>query len=290
MSSPKIIVGVDGSLASRTAIAWAATEAARRNAEMVLTTVYDWRVIGARAPIGGALADDARAQAEQLVASAVAEARSFEPSVNVRGEAVLGSPVPTLVNASADADLVVLGGRGRGGFASLLLGSVSQQVATHAAGSVVVVRGRPNISHGPIVVGVDGSPSANHAVEVAFAEAAARGAGVVAIRAFAPEHPPYGSRMALPTENVEERREIEQRALLDDVAPWQDKFPEVPVECVALEGHATEALVGLSSTAQLVVVGTRGHGGVTGLMLGSVGLQLLHHAECPVLIARGGQE
>jgi len=284
MNPPEIIVGVDGSPASRTALQWAATEAVRRNSQLVVVHVYEWRVIGARVQMGGAYADDARAHAEALLESAVADARSFAPAVNVRGEAVQGSAGPILVGASANS-LVVVGSRGRGGFASLLLGSVSQQVATHAAGPVVVVRGRPDIA-GPIVVGVDGSKSANHALGVAFEEAVARDTGVVAIRAYTPAKPPWGSDVAPHVEDWEERKAYEHQILLDDITEWKDKYPDVSVEQVVAAGHPAEVLTGISSTAQLVVVGTRGHGGFTGLLLGSVGLQLLHHANSPVLIAR----
>jgi len=218
---------VEGSTASRAAIQWAATEAVRRGGELVVANVYDWRVIGARAPIGGAIADDARVRAELLVDSAVADARTFEPNVNVRGEAVQGSPGHTLITASTSSDLMVVGSRGRGGFASLMLGSVGQQVATHAAGPVVVVRGRPDIAGGPIVVGVDGSPSADHVVGVALAEAAARGTGVVAIRAYTSNDPPVGSRAPIRLENPEERREAEYETLVNDVASWKEKYPRM---------------------------------------------------------------
>jgi nucleotide-binding universal stress UspA family protein len=286
MNPPEIIVGVDGSAGSRAALQWAATEAVRREGELVVVNVYEWRVVGARVPVSGAIAGDARTHAEEIVATAVADARLFEPRVKVRGEVVQGSPGSVLIGASATADLVVVGSRGHGGFASLVLGSVGQQVATHAHGPVAVVRGRPGIAGGPIVVGVDGSASADHAVGVAFSEAKTRGCGVVAIRAYEVADPPLGSRVPLRLEDREQRREAELKLLLDDVARWTDKDSEVAIECVALEGHAAEVLIGLSSTAQLVVLGTRGHGGFTGLLLGSVGLQLLHHADCPVLIAR----
>jgi nucleotide-binding universal stress UspA family protein len=150
---------------------------------------------------------------------------------------------------------------------------------------VVVVRGRPGITGGPIVVGVDSSTS-GHAVGVAFSEAETRGSGVVAIRAFVVADPPLGSRVPLRREDREQRRDAEFKLLLDDVAPWKEKYPEVAVECVVLEGHAGEVLVGLSSTAQLVVVGTSGHGSIADSLLGSVVLRLLHRADCPVFIAR----
>ncbi len=290
MNPREIVVGVDRSAGGRAALHWAAKEAGRRKAELVVANVYDWRVMGARVQVGGAVAEDARTHAEDTVATAVADAHTFEPDVNVRGEIVPGTPGSVLVGASTTADLVVVGSRGRGGFASLVLGSVGQQVASHAHGSVVVVRGRPDIAGGPVVVGADGSPSADQAIGVAFSEAALRGSGVLAVRAFTFDDPPRGSRIPIRLESRDQHRDAELKLLVEDVAPWKNKYPDVAVECVALEGHAAEVLIGLTPTAQLVVVGSRGHGGFTGLLLGSVGLHLLHHADCPVLVVRGRED
>ncbi len=286
MSTPEILVGVDGSPGSRAAVLWAAAEAVRRRNELVVLHVYEWRVRGARAQIGGAYADDARRHAREVVEAGVAAARDNAPGVNVRSEIAQGSPGRTLVNDSANANLVVVGSRGRGGFASLLLGSVGQQVATHAKCPVVVVRGRSDVPTSSIVVGVDGSSAAGHALGAALAEAVVRDVGVVAIRAYTPSLPPWGTDVPPHLEDWEERRTAEHRVLLDDIAPWADKYPDVTLECIAAAGGAADALVRHSADAQLVVVGTRGHGSISGTLLGSVGLQLLHHAECPVLIAR----
>jgi nucleotide-binding universal stress UspA family protein len=156
------------------------------------------------------------------------------------------------------------------------MGSVSQQVATHARVPVVVVRGHA-APGGPVVVGVDGSPSTDAALGLAFDAAAARGTHVVAIRAYVPPSP-----AVLPHSAVEAAvREM----LAGSLAGWQDKYPSVRLESHLVVGRAAKVLVGASHTAQLVVVGSRGHGGFTGLLLGSVGQQLMHHAECPVLIA-----
>ena len=248
--------------------------------------VFDWRVIGAKAPIGGGYAEDAQARAGALVEAAVADAQAFAPQVQVRGEAVLGGVAPTLVGASAQASLVVLGSRGRGGFASLLLGSVSQQVATHSASPVVIVRGRPGELEGPVVVGADGSVSARHAIGTAFEAAARRGTGVVAVRAYTPAQPPWGPYLVPYVEDAEARKAAEREALEADVKPWAEKYPDVTVETVVVDRAAADVLIGISSTAQLVVVGTRGHGGFAGVLVGSVGLHLLHHADCPVLVDR----
>jgi nucleotide-binding universal stress UspA family protein len=284
----RIGVGIDGSPASQSALRWAAAEAAAHNAELVVVHAYDWRVVGAKAQIGGAIAEAAALSATALVNSAVEQARALAPDVSVRGEAVLGAPGPILVDASKTYDLIVLGSRGRGGFSSLLLGSVSQHVATHAAGPVVVVRGRPAGAVGPIVVGVDGSPASDHVIRLAFEEAVARDAGVLAVRVYIPRYAGLGVDISVPVEDPVQRREAELRHVADDVAPWREKYPDVSVRTVALDGHTADVLIGLSASAQLVVVGTRGHGGFAGLLLGSVGLQLLHHADCPVLIARAG--
>jgi nucleotide-binding universal stress UspA family protein len=87
-------------------------------------------------------------------------------------------------------------------------------------------------------------------------------------------------------EDKAERRAIEHDLLAQDLAPWKEKYPDVDTEAMVIDGHAAEVLIGVSATAQLVVVGTRGHGGFVGLLLGSVGQQVIHHAECPVLIVR----
>ncbi len=205
--------------------------------------------------------------------------------MRVRSEALLGGAGPTLVAGSGNGALTVVGSRGRNGFASLVLGSVSHQIATHAAGPVLVVRGRSDAT-GPVVVGADGSAGAEEALRFAFEEAAIRGIGVLAVRAYRPAEPPWGIGELPYVEDANERREAERVALTEDVAPWQEKFPDVPVETVALDGHPAEVLAGVSGRASLLVVGTRGRGGFASLLLGSVGVAVLHHAECPVLIAR----
>jgi nucleotide-binding universal stress UspA family protein len=225
--------------------------------------------------------------AESVIEHALAEVRTVAPEVRTHGDALLGHAGATLVAASSAGGTIVLGNRGRGGFSSLLLGSVSQHVAVHAACSVVVVRGRGDTATGPIVVGADDSNAGRHAIRAAFEEAAARGAGILAARVFTSHTTMWGPEVAdHAAEEEEEHRTAELAALTADVTPWKEKFPDVDVECVALEGHPGSVLVGLSASAQLVVVGTRGRGGFAGLLLGSVSQQLLHHAESPVLIAR----
>lgn len=289
MKSPVIVVGVDGSESSRAAVDWAAREAVQRGLDLRVISAYDWRIPGALAQIPSAYADNARAEAEAWVAAGVAAAREAAPGVTVSGEAVLGAPSAVLERASESARMVVVGSRGRGGLASVLLGSVSRHVATHAASPVAVVRGR---SRGParrrVVVGVDGSAAANAALGFALEEAAIRDVGVLAVRVYPPNHPPT-AHPPVTTESVDpvQRRQNEYQFLLDDVASWRRRRPDVPIECVAIEGHPGEVLTDLSETAELVVVGKHGHGGLGNLFVGSVGRHLLHHSQSPVLIVRG---
>jgi nucleotide-binding universal stress UspA family protein len=271
MVSPEIVVAVDGSAASDRALRWAALEADRHNADLLVTHVYDGYRPGSRA------------SGRAVVESAVRSALAIVPNLAVRECMVAGRAAAELVGATRGGAMIVLGNRGRGGFGSLLLGSVSQQVATHASGSVVVVRGHGEAANGPVVVGVDDSDAAGYALGVAFEEAAARGTGVVAVRAYPAVESAWGMQDVPPVVADPD----EQLEVLDvDVAPWHDKYPEVEVETVAVEGPPARTLLGRAGEGQLVVVGTRGHGGFAGLLLGSVGQQLLHHADVPVLIAR----
>lgn len=283
MSYANVVVGVDGSEQSHAALRWAAQEAALRDIELHVVHTYDWRVPGALTQVGGAFAEAVREGAEELTRAAVAEARAAAPGVRVHGSAVLGTAAAILSATALSDTLTVLGNRGRGGFASLLLGSVSQQVATHAAGHVVVVRGRTDTAGRPVVVGVDNSPGSEAALGVAFDVAAAREVPLIAVRAYTIGSPGSGPAGAA----FDHRRDEEYRAVAQQVDPWREKYPDVAVEVQAVVGHPTQVLADAAATAQLVVVGTRGHGGVTGLLLGSVGLSLLHHADAPVLIARG---
>ncbi|GAA1784318.1 universal stress protein [Luedemannella flava] len=286
MSYANVVVGVDGSEHGRAALRWAAREAALRGIELQVVHAYDWRVPGAIAQAGAAFAEAMREAAEEVVRLAVAEAREAAPDVQVRGMTVLGSPAAKLAAVAQPDTLTVVGNRGRGGFTSLLLGSVSQQVATHAAGPVVVVRGRDEAAGRPVVVGVDASPGSEAALGLAFDVAATRRVPLVAVRAYALGGPGSGPAVA----SFDYRRAEEYRLVGEQVDPWREKYPDVPAEVMAAVGHPAQVLADAAAAAQVVVVGTRGHGGVASLLLGSVGLSLLHHAEAPVLIARGDGE
>ncbi|MEV0901992.1 universal stress protein [Actinoplanes sp. NPDC049802] len=286
MRTATIVVATDGTASSRAAIRWAAREAARRNATLRVTHVIDWQHGEARYDLDGGGFAAARQIAEGVARTGAALAREVVPDLPTEIDVLVGNPAARLLSQATDADLLVLGSRGRGGFASLVLGSVSQRVAMHATGPVVVVRGRGDVTDGPVAVGFDDSEQSQHALQTAFELAAARGTSLAVIRTYLPMLPLYlagvtAVGVATPEEDAAERLRLEEQ-----LAPWREKFPEVQVEALLSHDSAAAVLSGVSHGAQLVVVGSRGHGTFTGTLLGSTGLQLLHHADSPVYLDR----
>jgi nucleotide-binding universal stress UspA family protein len=278
MNVQRIVVGYDGSDEARKAVDWAAAEAERTHAQLQIVHGYHVAWPGIYYDVTAELIEAAERDGERLVGEAVARVRERHDGVDVIGTAVHAPGASTLLDLSDTAgSLLVVGSRGAGGVSNLLLGSVSQQVATHSRTPVVVVRGHSDSLSGPVVVGVDGSASAETALRLAFEAAAGRGTELVAVRAYVPPPP-----VVVPRDAAEA---AERSALESSLAGWREQYPGVKVEALVIAGRAAKVLIGVSHTAQLVVVGSRGHGGFTGLLLGSVGQQLMQHAECPVLIA-----
>lgn len=282
-----VVVGVDGSEPALAAVRLAAREAARRQRPLRVVHGFIWPLLrvpltpSAEGPPGGGL----RHQAEELVATAVAEAEAAAPGLRVSGEIIDGEAAAVLLGESPTAALIVLGDRGLGGFAALVVGSVAIQVASYADCPVLVARGTPRPA-GPVVVGVDGSGLSRAAVEFAADEAAVRGARLHAVHAYThPASAGPGDMQPLVYEESQLRGE-EDRVLADALSGLAERRPEVPVTRQAVHGRPVAALTEASREAQLLVVGRRGRGELTGLLLGSVSQGVLHHADCPVAVVR----
>ncbi|WP_045745116.1 universal stress protein [Actinoplanes rectilineatus] len=283
MHTPTIVVAADGTEPGRAAVLWAAAEAHRTNLPLTVVHVLDWDWSTSRYDFGGNRFETARRLAEGVAAAAAREAREAVPDITVDTEVVIGNPAAQIIIASEHAELLVLGHRGAGGFAGLRLGSVSQRVAVHTHSPVVVVRGRTGEPTGPIAVGVDDSPHADHVLETAFTAARRQGTGLVAVRSYLPV---YLGRLPVTEVRTPDQDEAERAKVIEQLAPWRTKYTDVPVEILISHDSAAAVLTGVSHGAQLVIVGSHGHGVITGTLLGSTGLQLLHHADCPVLIVR----
>ncbi len=289
MEYTDIVVGIDGSGGSGNALRWAAAEARLRSARLRILTAYEatWppEAFGGL----GELPESVAQRHEEAVAETVAVTRVLEPDIEVTGEAVLGEPVSVLLRAGRTAAMVVVGNRGHVGFVRALLGSVSRQVTTRATGPVVVVRGRTVAPAGPIVVGVDGSPSARHALELGFSEARRRGCGLVAVRGYPLPVPSHTADTAVPLYDEDAVRQAEARDLDATLAPWRERHPTVVVKVHIRPGDPAQNLIEMSGGAGLLIVGSRGHGAIVGAILGSVGMRLLGHADCPVMIVHSGR-
>ena len=281
-----IIVGTDGTASSKAAVRWAAREADRRHLPLRIVHAFDWDWDEARYDIGGQYLDFTRRVAAAVTATAFDQAREVAPNVKIEMSTPFGRAAAKLLTLTDDAELMVLGNRGRGGFASLLLGSVSQRVAVQARCPVVIVRGRGDVTDGPIAVGVDDSAAADHVLETAFEAATSRDSALVIIRTYLPSIPLWLRNVPATAVDTPDQDD-EDRARLDElVTPWRSKYPDVQVGTVLSHDSAAAVLAGASHGAQFVIVGSHRHGAVASAMLGSTGMQLLHHADCPVYIAR----
>jgi nucleotide-binding universal stress UspA family protein len=282
-----IVVGVDGSPSGLAAVTSAARMGADRRRPLRVVHAFVWSLLSVRHGIGGGapIGPGLRDAAEGFVTDAIALARSVAPDVEVAGEVRDGATAPVLLEESRGAWLLVLGDRGLGGFASMLVGSVTAQLAAHAECPVLMVRptGQPD---GPVLVGVDGSGHSDLAVEFAFEEAAFRRVTLRAVHAWRrPVATEPGDMLPL-VYDVGEVDGEETRVLAEALSGWRDRYPDVAVDQMVVRGGAARTLVDESARAQLLVVGARGHGGFVGLLLGSVSRAALLHAACPVAVIR----
>jgi len=280
-----IIAGTDGTDWGMTAVEWAAAEAQRRHTPLRIVHASDGEWHESRFATGARYAGVARELADAVVADARDRACEIAPGLEITTGTRIGPATPCLLEAAKDAELLVLGSRGGGGFAGLRLGSVSQRVATHAPCPVVVVPGR-DVPSGPVAVGLGDSPAAEPVLAAAFDAAAGRGCGLTIVRSLAEAIPSWLAEFRRADIPAPEERTAELDRIEEQLRPWRDKYPDVAAEVVLAHDTAASSLVRASHSAQLAVVGRRGDGAIGGALLGSAGLQLLHHAACPVLIAR----
>jgi nucleotide-binding universal stress UspA family protein len=262
-----VVVGVDGSSSSFAAVDVAVTEAAMRKLPLRIVHVC----------AGGPL----DRQAPEMLRVALHRASAASDEVAVTSQALVGDPGAVLVRRSATADLVVVGRRGRGGFAGLLVGSVAEKLAAHAGCPVVVACGECG-SAGAVVVGVDGSDAGRAAVGFAFEEADLRRSPLLAIHAAS--GPPVTGPGGVLRDDLQHEEARVTGLVADAVDEWHERHPDVPVRHTVRWAPAAGSLIEASRGAQLVVVGVRGTSGLVGARLGAVSHALLHHAGCPVAV------
>jgi len=283
-----ILVGVDGSPESDLAVQWAAHEAVMRKLAVTLMhviapVVVSWPIEYLEASYHEWQEENARDVIKQATENLNAAADEGElPSV--RTEVQHDGIATALVGSTRKAHMIVVGSRGLGPVGGALLGSVSRGLLHYVRCPVAVIHARGiNTLDGaaPVVLGIDGSPASESATALAFDEASRRGVDLVAIHAW--------SDVGLfPILGMDwHRYEEEGHALLAErLAGWQEQYPDVHVHRRIVCDGPARWLLDESRRAQLVVVGSRGRGGLLRTLLGSVSTTVAESAKSPVIVVR----
>jgi len=281
-----IVVGVDGSSGALVAAQYAAAVAVRHHTPLILLHVFKTQFRG-NGPVEVAGSDVVAEQrlreaAEQMLAETANDVVAAHPAVKVDSRMETGAVAAHLIDASQDALMTVVGSRGIGGFAGLMLGSVSGQVSAHGHGPVVVVR-RAADPQGPVLVGFDGSEGAHAALQFGVSEASLRQVPLVVANMYWER--PWGWHQRPATDPVITARHRAEQMITDSLELPLEEHPQLHYEIRTIHSlDPAHSLVQESAHAGLTVVGGRGRGGFAGPLLGSVGRTLVHHAAGPVAI------
>ncbi|MBD8031102.1 universal stress protein [Corynebacterium gallinarum] len=288
-----VVVAVDGSEASKQAVRWAANTANKRGIPLRLASSYTMpQFLYAEGMVPPQeLFDDLQAEALEKIDEARTIAHEMAPDIKIGHTIAEGSPIDMLLEMSKSVTMIVMGSRGLGGLSGMVMGSVSGAVVSHAQCPVVVVREDSSVNednkYGPVVVGVDGSEVSQRATEVAFAEASARGAELIAVHTWMDMQVQASlAGLAAAQQQWDEVEREQTELLIERIKPLAEQYPDVPVKKVITRDRPVRALAETSEGAQLLVVGSHGRGGFKGMLLGSTSRALLQSAPCPMMVVR----
>ena len=279
--SAPVVVGYDGSSDGDLAFSWGERIAAAEQRPL--------RVVIGDLRTTDVLEITARPYRERLraVEERARERAELSPVEDVSVEVVPGAPASSLIAASQGARLVVVGGQGHGAVFGLLIGSVSQHVARHAACPVLVTRPPRDPDANRVVVGVDGSAHSRQSVGFAAEQAAMAGATLTVVHVV-----PFNAGVAStalfgdPAVYARDLRAEGAKVIEEQVSGVRESHPELTLVPEVALGAPGRVLSDASRAASLVVVGSRGVGEFAGMLLGSVSGAVLHHARCPVAVVR----
>lgn len=280
-----VVVGVDGSSHGDAAVDWAVqcAQAQRRP----LTIVHAAGRLGASDSFGD-VADaryKRRLAGRRITDHALARVKKLNPLLEVSVWMVLDDARSALMEAAKVASVLVVGTRGRGTLATLLLGSVSVDVSAHAPCPVVVVRPLGDATDA-IVVGVDGTAASAGAIQYAFELASWESRPLVVLHAVGDGTSPYLDFALLTYEQGLDLTDDHELQMAESLAGYAEKYPDVVSTHLLVQDTAAKALVTASKQARVVVVGSRGRGDAAAIVLGSVSRSVVEHAHCSVAVVR----
>jgi nucleotide-binding universal stress UspA family protein len=290
MAAEPVVVGVDGSEESLRAVEWAALEARRHRAPLRIVSAPALvpRVHSPSTPVEE-IACALRGIAARALDAAISRAEEVAPGLPVTTGLLSGPPALAVAESGAGASMLVVGARGAGGFAALVLGSVSRYVASHAPGPVVVVREESMAVHREIAVGVRDPQDTGAALTFAFEEAALRNADLVVIHTwYWPSTVPYRPAPGTVPADLDRVSAKAASVLAAALQGWSEKYPGVRVRQDVIHGHPGRVLASYSARTDLVVLGRHSHPDGSGPGIGSVQHAVLGHAHGPVAVIPSG--
>lgn len=278
-TSEPIVVGVDGSAESDRALDWAAAEAVLRRRPLHIVHAVEGRTHRAPFFTSPAKVERVTRAGNSIVDAARERVRARWPDLETTTAVVAEDTPEALRQQSGKAFALVLGGRGRGGFASLLLGSTSLRVAARSAAPVVIVRGKAT-ENGDVVAGIDLGRETDTVLEYAFDAAALRGVRLRIVHAW--QMPTTLIDAGYTVEDEEPGPELRGRVAAAH-EPFRQRYPDVEVVDEVILAHPVTALTNPSRNASLLVVGAQERRW-TAPRLGSTSHGVIHHAHCPVAV------
>lgn len=275
------LIGVDGSEQSRAALAWGLARATERRAQVELLHVADDSFLSESV----AFLSEAQQASEQMLAAEAEYARSLGFEGSITGTAVVGHPIAEVEEASRRADLLVLGAHEGSRFAGSFFGTRAVKVAATAHCPVAVIPAQEQRAEGGIVVGIDGSDAAQAAIAFAAEEASFRGVPLIAVYAWMPPLTP-GLEYLWSEDLVESQRSAAEEAIAIGTAGLAERYPDLVIEREIVQAPPVAALLQAAERGQLLVVGSRGRGGLSRLLLGSVSHGVLQALPCPTVVTK----
>jgi len=286
MTAAPIVAATDGSEESLRAVDWAAREALLHGSPLrIVSAVALPPRMTAHPGAQGipTVADALSTDRDRALAVAAQRAQAIAPDLLIDTDDLVGAPAQAVTEAGSGASMLVVGSRGVGAFAAMILGSVSRYAAGHAACPVVVVREETAAARRQVGVGIGDPAGSSAALAFAFKEAALREASLIAVHAWDSPRGDIGRATRALAEPGAHALEAEAaRQLQALLTGWAGKYPDVEVSSDFVYGHPGRALVGLSARADLVVLGRhRADGALPGP--GAVRHAVLNHAHGPVV-------